>query len=86
MVTTLLLQTALDDALKALTVFDADQLEAIEQRIASLQKQQLAFSVEERNLLSAKKDLLGTVVERGLCNLWSLRRLNNRNVSDLWAH
>ena len=76
----------LDEATRALTLFDLNKLEHLEQQIAEIAAADSVDPSGNHGTIMAKKHLFAMILENCRSNLNALHRLHGRNTGDQWAH
>jgi hypothetical protein len=76
----------LDETIQALTHFDFNGLQALEERISVLVKSDAKCIGDGLHLILAKQRLLELLLQSCKLNLDALNRLHRRNTRGQWAH
>jgi hypothetical protein len=79
------LANILDETFVALSSFDLDKLQALEQRIVLLAESNARFGVDEIASVLLKKRQLEIILQNCQVNLDALSRLHVRNMRNQWA-
>jgi hypothetical protein len=75
----------LDETFVALSSFDCDKLQALEQRIVLLSESNARFEADEIKSVLLKKRRLEIILKNCQINLDALSRLHVRNTRNQWA-
>jgi hypothetical protein len=79
------LANILDETFVALSSFDLDKLQALEQRIVLLAESNARFGADEIGSVLLKKRRLEIILQNCQVNLDALSRLHVRNMRNQWA-
>jgi hypothetical protein len=79
------LANILDETFVAISSFDLDKLQALEQRIILLAESKAGFGADEIGSALLKKRRLEIILQNCQVNLDALARLHVRNMRNQWA-